>query len=152
MTEKKIYYPTTEWLEKWVDKYLDENPEVKFSEEINELAEAAWWDKEVDKGHATPFDLTEEETKEAKKARMGAKNEHKFVKRKEPVKRERKPNEVKRMLIEFLNTALAANADVLNVEVTNIERELTFGVGEKKFSLTLVEHRPPKADKELTSK
>lgn len=58
-------------------------------------------------------------------------------------KRERKPNEEKRMLIAFVGKALES-AEVENIAVANAEREVTFRVGENEYSLTLTCHRKPK--------
>lgn len=145
--EKMINYPTQEWLDAWVDRYMEQHPEERITDftALNEQAESAWWDNEVEHNRPTPFDLTPEQQKASKEARMGAKNEHKFVKRKEPVKRERKPNQVKRDVIEALQQFCAASG-YADVTVANIEREISFKIGEKTFSLTLVEHRAPKTD------
>lgn len=141
----EIRYPEKDWLEAWIDKYLDAHPDYRITDpdELNELAVDAWWDNEVEHNRPTPFDLTPEQAKASKEARMGAKNEHKFVKRAEPVKRERKPNLVKREVIEAL-FAFAQDAGYADVEVANVEREIAFKIGDKAFSLTLVEHRAPK--------
>lgn len=84
---KTIQYPTPEWLDAQVDKTgcsLEE-------------AETLWWDKQIDKGNPTPWDLPPEQEKEARKANRP--KAHKVV---DPAgkarTRERKPNEDKRLL------------------------------------------------------
>jgi hypothetical protein len=68
-------------------------------------------------------------------------------------KRERKPNEEKRSLIEQIASAMesfhhmdeeepASGVDL--VEIVNPEREITFKIGENHYSLTLTCHRKPK--------
>lgn len=60
-------------------------------------------------------------------------------------KRPRKPNEEKREIIQTLQDSMkdyAIFAD--SVEIVNPEREITFKIGEKCYSLTLTLHRPPK--------
>lgn len=55
---------------------------------------------------------------------------------KEKVKRERKPNEDKRILIQTIVNALSADCDA-PMEVTNIEREINFTYGGKKYKIVL---------------
>lgn len=68
-------------------------------------------------------------------------------------KRERKPNEEKRSLIEQIASAMesfhhmdeeipASGVDL--VEIVNPEREITFKIGENCYSVTLTCHRKPK--------
>ena len=62
-------------------------------------------------------------------------------------KRPRKPNEEKRTILTWLDDlfkTLSADGMVSDVEIANIEREITFKIGEKCYSLTLTLHRPPK--------
>ena len=101
-------------------------------------------DAAIDKGEKL-FELTDEQKKAAKKARStGTKKRptaYKFE------KRERKPNEVKRWIIErvkILCEGWELNGDALNVSVTNIERQIDFQIDGRNFTLTLTEHRPPK--------
>lgn len=101
-------------------------------------------DAAVDRGEKL-FELTDEQKKASKKARStGTKKRptaYKFE------KRERKPNEVKRWIIErvkILCEGWELNGDALNVEVTNIERSIDFNIDGRAFTLTLTEHRKPK--------
>ena len=137
--EKLIEYPTQEWIDAWVDKWMDKHPNERVEDfkELEEQATAEWWDKQIDKGNPTPFDLTDEQQK-AVKATLG--NAKSSKERKQTV-RERKPNEEKRALIQVLYNAL--NGYDL-VEIANIEKEITFKIGETAYSVTLTAHRKPK--------
>lgn len=128
--KKEIRYPTAEWLDSWMDKHKGKSKED---------AEMAWWDKEIDADRPTPFDLDEEHEQAAKKIVRKPAN---YSLEGKP-KRERKPNEEKRMLIAFVGKALEG-AEVENIAVANAEREVTFRVGENEYSLTLTCHRKPK--------
>lgn len=100
------------------------------------------------------FDTDPEALKEMEKQ---AKENAKHVARKAPAnyslegkkKRERKPNEEKREIINYLSHSLG-ECDKFdenfaeNVQIVNPEREITFKIGEKCYSLTLTLHRPPK--------
>lgn len=104
------------------------------------------------------FDTDPEALKEMEKQ---AKANAKHVARKSPAdyslegkkKRERKPNEEKRALISAIGSCLEDfhrndEEDLVSlvdsVEIVNPEREITFKIGEKCYSLTLTLHRPPK--------
>ena len=71
-TVKQIQFPTTEWIDNWVDTYLDKHPNEKIDDfkALETKATDEWWDKQIDLGNPTPFDLTEEQEKESKKARQ----------------------------------------------------------------------------------
>lgn len=56
-------------------------------------------------------------------------------------KRTRKPNETKRGLIELLESVLKNEADIDNIEVTNVERQIRFTIEDKTFEFTLVQKR-----------
>lgn len=127
---KTIQYPTPEWLDAQVDKTgcsLEE-------------AETLWWDKQIDKGNPTPWDLPPEQEKEARKANRP--KAHKVV---DPAgkarTRERKPNEDKRLLVDCLHDALK---DFDNCEVVNPERQVDFILNGVSYSVTLTAHRAPK--------
>ena len=69
------------------------------------------------------------------------------LKHKSNVKRERKPNEVKRQVIDWVRVMLegfALNGKLDTVSVSNPERTVDFTVGGKSYTLTLTEHRAPK--------
>ena len=105
-----------------------------------EAEETVLYDEAVDKGESTEFDLTAEQAKIAKKyTAVDTKKrstEYTFT------KRERKPNESKRELIEIFKKALK-NAQI-EPNVSNIERQIDFLFDNKEFSITLTEHRPKK--------
>lgn len=109
-----------------------------------EARETALYDLEVEAGEPTEFDLTAEQQKVAKKyTNTGTKKrtEYQFS------KRERKPNETKR---EIMNTVrivfegMALNGKCEAVNLSNIERTLDFEMDGKQYTLTLTEHRSKK--------
>lgn len=57
-------------------------------------------------------------------------------------KKERKPNEAKRDIMEVLRKAVAELSEA--VTVTNIERQLTFELDGETYEVTLVQKRKPK--------
>lgn len=102
------------------------------------------YDKAVDRGEKTKYDLTTEQEKETRKYRQAD--------RKPTVynwqgKRERKPNATKGGLIAELFKFLTENSEfaVENAEITNKERQIAFQIGEDRFELTLVQKRKPKS-------
>lgn len=128
---KQIQYPTDEWLDKYVDKHgcsLED-------------AECAWWDAQIDKGNPTPYDLTPEQEKESRKANRPRATKSVDAYGKER-KRERKPNEDKRLLIDCIRDALQ---DFDDCTVTNPERQVDFTLNGVAYSVTLTAHRKPKA-------
>lgn len=134
---KKINYPSDEWVDRWIEAH----PDSCISD-----AEAAWWDAEINKGNPTPFDLSPEQEQASKKARKGIKAVNAYGKE---VKRERKPNEAKRTIIDWLRVLLEGFVTLGKleaVEVTNIERSIDFKMDGKAFTLTLTEHRPKKGE------
>jgi len=94
-------------------------------EELKAMAE---YDKLVDKG-IDLYPLNAEQKKASKKARATSTGVYTFT------KRERKPNEDKRELIDALDEAMVNVAD--NVIVINPERELEVWYNEKKYRVVL---------------
>lgn len=142
MMAKEIRYPTQEWLDDWMDKYMDKHPNERITdfEALREKAEDAWWTNEIDHDRPTPFDLTPEQEKASQEARKGmARAVNAYGKE---VKRVRKPNESKRVIVEALAKALSDVGE--NVTVSNIERQVDFTLGGVSYSVTLTAHRPPK--------
>lgn len=136
-----INYPTQEWLDQWIDRYCDQHPDERITdfEALKEQAEEAWWMNEIDHDRPTPFDLTPEQQAESQKARKGmARAVNAYGKE---VKRERKPNEAKRELVQAIAEALTA----YGAEVSNPERQVDFTWQGVAYSVTLTAHRPPKA-------
>lgn len=80
-------------------------------------------------------------TAKAKEAGTTVKNMADKPKRKAPV---RKPDEVKRAIIEALFEFVAGSEGVKNAEVTNVERMIAFEFANDKFELTLTKKRKPK--------
>lgn len=102
------------------------------------------WDKVIDQGGRTPYDLDPEKEKQAKKyANAGT--------RKAPTvydfsKRERKANPTKSGIISEIAEFLTEKSEFQteNVEITNKERQISFSIADEKFELTLVQKRKPK--------
>lgn len=107
-----------------------------------EADEIIAYDKAVDRGEKTEFDLSAEQEKETRKYRQAERKPtlYKFT------KRERKPNATKGGLIAEMFKFLTENSDFAteNVEIVNKERQIAFQIGEDKFELTLVQKRKPK--------
>lgn len=102
------------------------------------------YDIAVEEGEETEYDLTKEQTEVVKT--MMRKTDH--AKQDGKVKRERKPNELKEAIIAELAEFLREDAQgqvYEEVEITNKSRMIAFAVGDKRFELTLIEKRPPKA-------
>jgi hypothetical protein len=102
-------------------------------------------DEAIDKG-AKLFEQTAEQKAAAKAACKGmARAVNAYGKE---VKRERKPNDLKRWIIarvKVLCEGWELNGDALNVAVTNPERTIDFEIDGHSFTLTLTEHRKPKS-------
>lgn len=93
-------------------------------------------DKAIDRGERMPFDLTKEQEKAALKVARGERKEprvYKFDNRK------RKENTTKSNFIAVLSEFLAEKVE--NLEIPNAEREISFTLEGKNFSLTLTQHR-----------
>lgn len=114
--------------------------------EAREVVEA---DAAIDKGEKL-FELNAEQKKASKKARStGTKKRptaYKFE------KRERKPNEDKRAIMNALMGAMEGwhhdeenpVADVADLNLSNPERQIDFQFNGTNYSITLTAHRPPK--------
>lgn len=103
---------------------------LKCSDE--EAAEILAYDKAVEHGENTPYDLTAAQNKVAQSyARTGTRKPtvYKFT------ARERKPNEPKREIITILQDALSATCE--NVTITNPERQIDFEYGGIKYRVVL---------------
>lgn len=130
---KEIQYPTNEWIDEWIDKH----PDSCIAD-----AETAWWDKQIDRGNPTPYDLPPEKVKASKEITKTAKNREKPATPKDKPKRERKPNEEKREIIQTLFDGCSSK--YADVTVTNIEKEICFTIGNNSYSVTLTCHRKAK--------
>lgn len=96
--------------------------------EAKEVLEA---DRKIDKGEKMPFDLTKEQEKATRNLRQADRKP--FVPKLE--KRERKPNEAKREIIQVLDEALTDLVD--DVTVTNVERQIDFVYNDVKYRIVL---------------
>ena len=97
------------------------------------------YDKAVDKGQKTQYDLTDEQKKVEKAMKnsdVHAKTEQKVTKTKENPKKEG----IIAGLAEFL-----AEFGAETVEITNKTREITFKIGEDAYKLALTATRKPKS-------
>lgn len=97
------------------------------------------YDKAVDKGQKTQYDLTDEQKKVEKAMKnsdVHAKTEQKVTKTKENPKKEG----IIAGLAEFLEQFGAET-----VEITNKTREITFKIGEDAYKLALTATRKPKS-------
>jgi len=108
---------------------------------IKEATELALYDYAIEHDEKTEFDLTPEQEKASKEMRSTGTRKTTTYNFK---KRERKPNETKRKIIEFLFKVINAETLFENATVSNVERQIDFSVNEKSYSLTLTEHRPKK--------
>ena len=123
--------------EKWIKSTM------KALDLTREEAIEMWMDDhDIDQGKAKDFDLDPEKQKIVKEmTKAGGK-----ARAKETKPRERKPNDEKRTIIQDLNDFLVNNCQnyINSVEIVNVEREITFKIGENDYSLTLTCHRKPK--------
>ena len=149
---KTIVYPTQEWLDIWMDKYLDTHPNERITDfdALKQDAESAWWDLQVDKGNPTPYDQTAEEKAATKSVMHGmARSVNAYGK---TVERKRKPNKDKRAIMNALMSAMegwhhdeeSMVADATDFTLSNIERQIDFVLNGVSYSVTLTAHRPPK--------
>ena len=98
-----------------------------------EAEEELAYDKAVEKGQKTEYDLTKDQEKEVRKYRQADRTKP-FVPDLKP--RERKANEPKRELIEIVKKALE-NAGITDISVTNVERQLDFSMDNVKYRIVL---------------
>ena len=66
------------------------------------------------------------------------------IKERKKVERKREPNELKRAIIYTLLHSIASMPEVENATMTNVEKYIDFSVGDRTFTINLVEHRKPK--------
>lgn len=99
-------------------------------------------DEDIDHDKPKDFDLSTEQLKVV--AEQNRKVSHKKIESK--TKRERKPNEQKRAIIEALFEFLSEKTELNleNVTISNAEKMILFDFGEEKYSLDLVQKRKPK--------
>jgi hypothetical protein len=138
---KEIQYPTQDWIDKWVDTYMDKNPNEKISDfkALEEKANEAWWDNEINHNRPTPFDLTKEQQKEAKKATITTSNKKKTPTNYKFDKKTRPKDAEKVEILQKINDFVKKLAE--NSEIINEGQEISFSLGENDYSLKLTRHR-----------
>ena len=104
---------------------------LKISEQ--ERQELLAYDKAVDKGTATEYELTPEQKKVSKERRRAENRTYTFT------QRERKADNEKQEIISKIATLFAENA-----VITNKEREVALTSGDNEYSITLIKHRTKK--------
>ena len=131
--------PTEEWIQNT----------MKQLEVTREEALEVWMDDhDIDAGKVKPFDLDPAKQKVVKEmTKAGGKRTSYSLEGAK--KRERKPNEEKREIIKYLAYSLGecdkfGENFAESVETVNVEREITFKIGENAYSLTLTQHRKKK--------
>ena len=109
-----------------------------------EAEEIYEFDKAIDRGERTEYDLDPEMEKEAKK--MANVKNHRTTGVYNLNKRERKANPTKASIIAEIAQFLIENSENAceNVNITNKERQIAFRIGENDYELTLVQKRKPK--------
>ena len=116
---------------------------LKCSEE--EAKEILAFDKRIDKGERTEYDLSPEEEKAAKKWANTTSAEKKPPNYKWD-KRERKSNPTKGGIIAELADFMTNQSQYAaeNVNITNKERMIAFSIGDNDFEITLIQKRKKK--------
>ena len=109
-----------------------------------EAEEIYEFDKAIDRGERTEYDLDPDKEKEAKK--MANVKNHRTTGVYNLNKRERKANPTKASIIAEIAQFLMENSENAceNVNITNKERQISFRIGENDYELTLVQKRKPK--------
>lgn len=127
------------------DKYMDEAVERLMKgghyslEEATQIAIDDW---RIDHGDRCEWEPTVEEEKAMRKATKVVGERKKSA---TPVKRERKEDEVKQVLINLLAAALGeGDLDVADIVITNKERMIAFNVGDDSFEIMLTKKRKAK--------
>ena len=106
-------------------------------EEAREIVEA---DRKIDKGEKL-FELTEEQKKVEKKMKNSQRAVDAYGKART---RERKENPQKRMIIQLIAETLRNCGECSNINIENIEKIITFSIGEDNFKIDLIKSRKPK--------
>ena len=104
---------------------------LKISEQ--ERQELLAYDKAVDKGTATEYELTPEQKKVSKERRRAENRTYTFT------QRERKADNEKQEIISIIATLFAENA-VISIKA----REVALTIGDNEYSITLIKHRTKK--------
>ena len=111
-------------------------------EEAREIAKS---DIAIDRNEAQDFDLPPEKQKIAQKfAHTGTRKTPTVYKFNTP---KRKPNATKEGLIAEISQLLESlSFDIKDIQITNVNRQITFQVGEDTFDLTLIQKRKKKGE------
>jgi len=120
--------------EKKIQKAM-KNLDLTREEAIEMLQE----DEEIEKHDANPHPLTPEQEKVAKKMRSSTRGPTVY----KLDKRERKPNELKREIMQTLFECVQGT-DWAAPTLSNPERTIDFTIGDRTFTVSLTEHRKPK--------
>lgn len=102
--------------------------------EAEELVED---DEAVDRGEAMPWDLTDEQMKNARKAANATTRKTNGT----PTKRTKKDNPDKQAIIACMQEALARMEGVDGLTCTNAERTLDFTFNDVNYTISLTAHR-----------
>ena len=103
-----------------------------------EAKELMAYDKKVESGKATEYDLTAEQKKVASEMSKTGTRVYNFTK-----KKEKKVNEIKVDLINHLAEQLV-NFGVEHLTLINAERQIGFSIGDNDYELTLTQKRKKK--------
>lgn len=109
-----------------------------------EAEEIIAFDKAIDRGERTDYDLDPEAEKLAKK--MANVRNHSTTGAYKWEKRTRKENPTKQSIVSELAEFLKSQSEnaCVDVEITNKERQIAFKIGDNAYELTLVQKRKPK--------
>lgn len=113
-------------------------------EEAREIAKS---DIAIDRNEAQDFDLSPEKQKIAQKfAHTGTRKTPTVYKFNTP---KRKPNATKEGLIAEISKLLKQlTFDVKDIQIVNINRQISFKIGDEAFDLTLIQKRKKKGEEE----
>lgn len=116
----------------------------QLGESLENVRDMIKWDKVIDQGGRTPYDLSPEQEREAKK--FANVKEHKRPANYKFTPRPRKENATKANIIAELEKFFTENSVISceNVQVINKERQISFKSGENMYEITLVQKRKPK--------
>lgn len=108
-----------------------------------EFAEATFIEEQED-ASAEELDKIEQKAKANGTTKVGAKKAVPNYSLEGKKKRERKPNEIKRLLIRTLLEAVQAVADFVQAVADTEEHKIDFTVGDTEYTVTLTAHRKKK--------
>lgn len=112
-----------------------------------EAEEIYAYDKALDPGERTEFDLPPEKEEVAKKMAHTGTREKKTPMIPNLTKRDRKPNATKGGVVSEIATFLEKDSefDIKYLQVPNKEGKISFMIGDKWYTWALTEHRKPPA-------